>query len=263
MKRLLPLLLLITSSAVHAESGAYRVEVIVFRNLLEVAETTQVQELRSFSRYPDTEEINIPEAPIKKPAESINEQFAGDLVEILPNDLPDDLHIITRKSSRMDGVWRRLRSSKSYRPLVYAAWQQNRTDYYPAMRVHDSNIIDSQLRPPTNILIADLAAQDPLADYRSTFYLIDGSVQLRRSRFLHLFLDLEYRAESLQSLSEADFFGNNQFQPEPGLENAPEHGVFTLKQNRQIRTGQMQYFDTPYFGALVLVSAVAPTDDNR
>ena len=258
MKRLLPFLLLIASSALLAESGAYRVEVIVFRNLLEVAETTAVQELRSFSHYPDTVEVK----PAGIPAAKSSGQLLEGLAEILPNDLPDDLHIITQKSNRMDGVWRRLRSSKTYRPLVYAAWEQNRTDYYPAMRVHDANIIDTQLRPPTNILLADLAAQDPLAAYRSTFYKIDGSVQLRRSRFLHLFLDLEFRAETLQSSSGADFFGNNELQSQAGLENAAQGGVFSLKQNRQIRTGQMQYFDTPYFGALVLVSSVTASNNN-
>ena len=34
------------------------------------------------------------------------------------------------------------------------------------------------------------------------------------------------------------------------------YGVYTLSQNRQISTGQMQYFDTPYFGALVYVSNI-------
>jgi hypothetical protein len=33
--------------------------------------------------------------------------------------------------------------------------------------------------------------------------------------------------------------------------------VHILKQSRQVRTGQMQYFDTPYLGVLVRVTATS------
>lgn len=163
----------------------------------------------------------------------------------------------------MDDVWRRLRSSEGYRPLVYASWEQNRVDYYPPMRIHDQQIIDTQLRPLSHIIVADLTAEDPLSAYRSNFYRLDGSVQLRRSRFLHLFLDLEYRQETAQARSEAEPPASYDFlaaaaQVTPA---GPGYDVFALKQNRQIRTNEMQYFDTPYFGALVFVTSVmaAPT----
>ena len=181
MKRILPLLLLAFSSATPAESGAYRVEIIVFRNLEVMTEAIQEEELRSFSHYPDLQQMESDDISI----------------EMSEARLPDTLNIISQKSARMDGVWRRLRSSQGYRPLLYAAWDQSRTDYYPPMRVHNTRMLDEQLRPPTNIVIADLAAEDPLAAYRSEFYQLDGSVQLRRSRFLHLFLDLEYRDQQL------------------------------------------------------------------
>jgi hypothetical protein len=100
-------------------------------------------------------------------------------------------------------------------------------------------------------MVADLAAEDPLAAYRSTFYQLEGSVQLRRSRFLHLFLDLEYRlAAPTDTGVDMNFF--------PDTNDSKKFAIYTLKQNRQVRTQQWQYFDTPYFGALVLVSAIAP-----
>ena len=234
MKRLLPLCLLLISSAVLAESGAYRVEVIVFRNLAVNAEPVPSDELQSFSQFPALEE----------------------------SDLPDDLIAIAEKSSHMDGVWRRLRSSKGYRPLVFAAWMQNRTDYYPPVRIHDDMVLDTDLRPPTEIMVADLAAEDPLGAYRSTFYQLDGTVQLRRSRFLHLYLDLEYRETppvneaSPAGDMKASFF-NTEEAREPGMEKDAGYKVFHIKQNRQIRTGQLQYFDTPFFGALVYVTPVS------
>jgi len=286
MKRLLPFLLILLSSAALAESGAYRVEVIVFRNLDEVREgesgnrskdwpgppgtgreaglghvltkSVGVEELRSFSQFPDLEESSQHKNLFNNSAEASPNELPDDSAGVLRYDLPDDLSVISQKSTRMNAVWRRLRSSKEYRPLLYAAWEQNRTDYYPPIRIHDQQIIDTQLRPPTHIMIADLAAEDPLAAYRSSFYRIDGSVQLRRSRFLHLFLDLEIREEKPEVPVEPDFFSSSETQTGPGNSDQDniQRGVFALKQNRQVRTNQMQYFDTPYFGALVLVSAI-------
>jgi hypothetical protein len=259
MKRLLPFLLILLCSAALAESGAYRVEVIVFRNLEVMADSKLAEELRSFSQFPSLEEIRLPMGQLEEVVDELPSQPPADVPDITRYDLPDDLNVITQKGTSMSEVWRRLRSSQGYRPLLYAAWEQNRTDYYPPMRVHDQQIIDTQLRPPTQIMVADLAAQDPLAANRRTFYRLDGTVQLRRSRFLHLFIDLEYREEKPVTPVETDFLSGTDRQAalEDGHNNNVNPGVFSLKQNRQIRTGQMQYFDTPYFGALVLVSAIA------
>lgn len=239
MKRLLPLLLLLISAAALAESGAYRVEIIIFRNLAvstdpDWADPDWAEELRSFSQFPALEDA----------------------------DLPDDLVAIARKSSSMDAIWRRLKSSGEYQPLLFAAWQQNRTDYYPPMRIHDEMLLDEQLRPPTNIMIADLAAADPLGAYVSSLYRLDGSLQLRRSRFLHLYLDLEYRQETPQPGTQLIFFNANEPAPPDGngnrnnISKSMGYSVYSLQQHRQIRTGHMQYFDTPFLGALVLVNAI-------
>ena len=258
MKYWLPLLLFFLCSVAMAESGAYHVEVIVFRNLAVMAEADEVNELRSFSHLPSLEKavppVELPDQLVEEPITVPSEEPAEDLPEPIRDDLPDELRVIIQKGVQMDGVWRRLRSSKNYQPLLYSAWEQNRVDYYPPMRIHDQTIIDTQLHPPTHIMVADLLAGDPLAAYRSTFYQLDGSVQLRRSRFLHLFLDLEYREQKPALSAEQAFFAVSADQAED--ENDTAYSVFALKQNRQIRTRQVQYFDTPYFGVLVLVSPV-------
>ena len=227
MRRLLALLSLLICSAAVAESGAYRVEIIVFQNLTVTTEGLPADELRSFSGFPG----------------------------LFETDLPDDLITNEQKSNRMDGVWRRLRSSKGYRPLLFAAWQQNRTDYYPPMRIHDEIVVDEQLNPPTNIMIADLVAEDPLGAYVSTFYRLDGTLQLRRSRFLHLYMDLEYREDNQPSDpdTQTSFFNIK----DPTLPERTAYNIHSLQQNRQVRSSQLQYFDTPNFGALVLVTAIS------
>lgn len=260
MKRLLPLLLLLLSAEVMAKSGAYQVEIIVFRNLLATNEPIGVNELRSFSQFPDLENARHSELPALEPKAEIVESAIFEAPGVLSNYLPDDVLIVTQKSDEMDNAWRRLRSSKNYRPLVYTAWQQNRIEFYPPMRIHDQQVIETRLNPPTQIMIADLSSPDPLAAYRSTFYQIDGSLQLRRSRFLHLYLDLELRDVKPQDTFETGFADENDFQI--NMENTTDEidtfGVFALKQNRQITTNRMQYFDTPCLGVLVYVTNIQP-----
>jgi len=252
MKRLLPLLLLIATSAAMAESGAYRVEVVVFQHLQAEAEAVLVEELRSYSQFP---ELRPEPQPVDKTVMPTDGQPAA-----YRADLPDDLRVLTDKSTRMKDVWRRLTSSAYYQTLAYASWEQNRTDYYPPMRVHDENIIATEaIRTPTIGFLEVLSGNNPGVGRRN-FYGLDGSVQLRRSRFLHLFLDLEYRADTAQNaqLPSALDFSDIPSRMESDVDFSRAHRVFKLKQNRQIRTGRMQYFDTPYFGALVFVSAVQP-----
>ncbi|MCW8926514.1 MAG: peptidoglycan binding protein CsiV, partial [Xanthomonadales bacterium] len=191
VKRTLPLLFLLFCSAAWAESGGYRVEVIVFRNLAVTAEAAEVEKLRSFSIYPALEVPVLPPPNLVMATEMTDTvtQQPGDAGETAQPgevsaeprrfDLPDDLRVIREKSPAVDDAWRRLRGSADYRPLLFAAWEQNRTDYYPPMRIHDQQILESRLRPPTQFMLADLTAPDPLAAYRSAFYQLDGSLQLR------------------------------------------------------------------------------------
>ncbi len=284
MKRLLPLLLLLISPLVLAEAGVYRVEVIIFRHLNTTEVPATVDELRSFSQFPTLVkdlpiEIQIPELlaiPGADPSADGDDNESESDPDGLPddseddseaafpgwpvNDLPDDLQIFSKLSGRMDRVWRRLRSSVSYRPLVYAIWEQNRTDYYPPIRIHDEQVIDTQLRPPTQIMIADLTNYAPLVAYRSVFYRLDGSVQLRRSRFLHLFVDLVYRDETETLATGLSIDGAVSI--EDLTLNKPQYSVFSLRQNRQISTGKLQYFDTPFFGALIFVTTLASQSAN-
>ncbi|MGD9021137.1 MAG: CsiV family protein, partial [Lysobacterales bacterium] len=175
---------------------------------------------------------------------------------MLRPDLPDDLVVLEEKSQAVDDAWRRLRGSSDYRPLLYAGWEQNRVDYYPPVRVHDLEVVETRLLPPVNATITDPASADAMAANRRDFYRLDGSVQLRRSRFLHLYLDIEYRESGPWLASEPTSpRGLSGVQADAAF--AP-YTVFVLKQNRQVRTGRMQYFDTPQFGALVLVTAIAP-----
>jgi len=249
--RLSVLLLGLLSLNALAESGAYRVEIVVFRNLGTAAAADEADELRSFSKYPALED----------------------------SELPDDFSVVTKMGRTMDRAWRRLRSSGSYQPLLYAAWEQERIEYYPAIHIHSDRVIGSRLRSPAPLAApppaakrsgaagpvaveaepqefpaagpdepavahGDAAGDRPQPVY-DKLYQLDGTVQLRRSRFLHLDLDLEYRLDAGELPD-----------PETGQNINGATRVYRFRQSRQVNTGEMQYFDSPYFGALVLVTAV-------
>ena len=158
MKRALALLPVLLCSSALAESGAYRVEVIVFRHLAVAAEATPVDELRNFAQFPGLLEpvlepvveatldevvpAAIPDAEVPGAAQNDEPQEA--VVDLQPEelepvaepgpimlrpDLPDGLVVVEQKSPAMDDAWRRLRGSREYRPLLYTAWEQSRVDY--------------------------------------------------------------------------------------------------------------------------------------
>jgi len=243
------LLTLITGSCL-AESGNYRIEVLVFSHLDSTAEPLLVDEIRSFEEFPELGEPQVPAAPVQ----------------------------LKVMSNMMQDVSRRLRLSASYHPIMFASWEQTRIDYHPPVRLHDEELIAEQLSFPHGVAFIDLRKTDLFEDYLAPYYQLDGTVQLQRTRFLHLNLDLEFRhsllargtattnsdtagitgiivdmadinisqdGEIIESERIEDFLGPS---PGPAL-------VHALKQTRQIRTGQMQYFDTPYLGVLVRVTA--------
>ncbi len=84
-------------------------------------------------------------------------------------------------------------------------------------------------------------------------YVVEGAVSLRRSRFLHFDLDLDYRMPAPATVLDI-----------PGPPYLPEyqgHLVHELKQSRQVRTERMEYFDSPVLSALVWISEVERAEE--
>lgn len=240
--------LMVCPASSFAESGNYRIEVLIFNHIETDSRPQEHEEIRSFSGFPELGEPMAAHAPVKL-------------------DVMSDL---------MEDTWRRLRLSSGFRPLLFASWEQTRIDYHPPVRLHDDELIAKQLHFPHDVVFVDLREQDMFEDYMTSYYRLDGTVQLRRSRFLHLDLDLEYRQEllprpvpqmvigndqpAIPRVTESEPLGDEVLSGELGqlLDPSPGPGlVFGLKQSRQIRTGQMQYFDTPFLGVLVRVTATS------
>jgi len=102
------------------------------------------------------------------------------------------------------------------------------------------------------------------------FYALDGTVSLVRSRFLHFRVDLQqregvYEAAPAQPVVLPRGLGvPPAATPEPefeaaGVEPPPTaFRVFDMEQSRQVKTGQIEYFDGPVLSVLAYVTAIEP-----
>lgn len=214
----LALLACVASSAASAEAR-YRVEVLVFRHVDANATAEPVDALRDFHHAYRLDEQQPPEVPL--PATNAGQTFAN--------------------------LWARLQRLQAYEPLAMAAWEQSQVDFHPPVRIHDEEIIAERLRLPGEVFWLDLAGRPLFADYVHTLYRLDGSAQLRRSRFLHIDLDLEYRVDDPQ----AGMDGRS-----PAAAAAEPYRIHHLRQSRLVKTGEVHYFDTAWLGALVRVTPI-------
>jgi|GEM_PF-1020593 len=279
-------LLAMPATVAWAERGVYRVEILVFRH--NQAEHNPV-ESAELSYFPGAWRLFEERAVI----------------------YPEDPAPLGVMSDRMRDAWRRLERSEAYQPLYMQAWEQSRTDYHPPVRVHDDRVMFERIVLPEAADI-DLTAPDFFAPYRQRYHQLDGTAQLRRSRFLHLEFDLEFRLELISAKSEelpengipADMtltpveplpvageplgerLGESVFAPlEPASDEETVDGpepllswrpppplsspmpdtnpavpgalLYRLRESRQIRTGQLLYFDAPHLGVIARVTTTA------
>jgi hypothetical protein len=125
---------------------------------------------------------------------------------------------------KLGNEYRRLRAIAAYAPLVHTGWIQ------PGLPEADAEAFDLKV----------LGILNP-----------SGTIRVHLSRFLHITLDLTYRAEAglTPALATND-----------GLEEVVLAPRYHLAATRNARSGELHYFDHPAFGVLVRVTPV-PTQD--
>jgi hypothetical protein len=186
---------------------------------------------------------------------------------------------VTEMGPEMEAAWQRLRRSRPFRPLQYLSWEQPGVPPFPALRMHDLEIVFTEdpwldLREAagngaeTAIVFGD-TAPDPAVDAETVsgplpspilYYRLDGMTQLVRTRFLHLEVKVEIRepvfdpALAQAPAAPADSLPDQAPQPQP-----TSFLVHRLDQRRQVRTGRMEYFDGPVLGVLAFITEISDT----
>jgi hypothetical protein len=125
---------------------------------------------------------------------------------------------------KLANEYRKLRVLAAYTPLAHVGWVQ------PGLPEADAEPFDLRT-------LGDLS--------------LSGTVRVHLSRFLHITLDLTYRANSTETpaLTASD-----------GLDELAVAPRYRLVGTRNVRSGELHYFDHPAFGVLVRVTPV-PTQD--
>jgi hypothetical protein len=274
-----------------AQDTRYRVEVLVLTHLRSVEPATEADELRDYSSALDfltpVEEDEGEESSDETAEPSIAEE-----PEPEPAPEPDPNEVIHQEemSDVMREAWRRLRLSAPFRPQQYLSWEQGNQEPFPVLRVHDLNLVlvkDPDARERFKMIEADLLESDSEKEARDkkremiftapagdssnvpgeppetpeepeipgpvNYYRLDGTVTLRRSRFLHLDLDLQLREgtwepEPLEIIS-MDPVIYERAGPTSFL-------LHELRQSRQVKTERMEYFDGPLLSVLAFITAI-------
>ncbi len=146
--------------------------------------------------------------------------------------------VLRAEELRLSGPYARLRRLTGYRPLLHAGWSQE-------------GLGESVAVP---LPLSRLGTANPA-----------GTIQLHLQRFLHLTLDLDYRyalrrqpipapgraAASVPSSVSPDAPADARSGGLREIELAPH---YYIDEDRRTRNGDVNYFDHPAFGVLVLVT---------
>lgn len=285
-----------TVDSARAQDVRYRVEVIVLTHLdhgetpREAATPRDYGDAIDFLAPPPetTGESGETVEPVEEP---LPEPAAPGGQEASEAEIPEPPRVvhIEELGPEMQDAWRRLRLSGPFRPLVALAWEQAGDEPFPRLRVHDEEVVLS--RDPFSAVRERLEAGEavdpwllsglppllPPADGSTVtddvtlerlpppnlFYALDGTVSLIRSRFLHLHADLQWREPVFAAPAAEPLTLPRGLRAMPSATPAADaepvptsFRVFELDQDRQVRTGQVEYFDGPVLSLLARVTTL-------
>lgn len=144
----------------------------------------------------------------------------------------------------MSKIWDKLSAQQNITPLLHKAWRQTQTefknpDYIKLTNMDldesDDNQTIEQLTP--NVIDSDITNESPLSNkFIYPEFSLSGMVALSKGRYMHF-------GHSLNLFR--TYINDNQ---------EVENMVFSLKERRQVKTDQLNYFDSPWFGSIVKIT---------
>ena len=237
------------------ELREYAVEVIVFRYADGVYRGTELfppdpppevlpveGEIPEFSDVPGLGTTEAPaeaDDPPAAPADGVEDP--EDVPEEATDDQGPGYNIVPDSELTMGDTLDRLERLDAYEPILHFGWRQRLTAF-----------AESEAIP-----LATLAAPAPG---------LDGSFELYLSRFLHLAVELEQRAEPGppdarlgETKTDPLFDAGSRLPPPPdplsGVADSPEV-YYRISEDRIFKSGDLRYFDHPKFGVLVKIDRV-------
>ena len=267
----------------------YRVEILVLSLLQHEAVPSDAEWLRDFSSSLDFLKVEDGAGTQDDELFDDDELYAD---EDQAEEPWADVIFVESMSDVMLEAWRRLRLSALFRPEQYLSWEQSADEPFPSLRIHDLEVIQmddpyadlrgtdavkaeeedktvvftdrgNKLPGDSSEQAAEESAVEPELPEPTLFYRIDGTVMLRRLRFLHLDLDLELRQAVFeeQLLTPASSVNGESESGEPALPLPTSFLIHKLKQSRQVKSRRMEYFDSPVLGVLAWITSFELEDE--
>lgn len=154
--------------------------------------------------------------------------------------VPHAYRLINPSRLSLRGVWSRLGRSGQFRPLAHLGWQQPGLGPRSARAVH---------------LIAWGNATGGGAGLSP---IVDGTLRIYRTRFLHAEVDLLYRPEGGQVLRQGIGGSSGQGSGSVAVDQALGSGsAYRLAIKRKMRSKELHYIDHPLFSLLIRVTPLA------
>ena len=194
----------------------YQVEVVVFKHLEAMtAGGEQWPELMSLPAFGRAMEliVDLPEMSDEPPPlEGEDAADAG----------PIAFKLLERAERRLTAVERRLRLSREYKPLIFAAWRQPSFGVSRAKRIYLSDVKRRRLGDAVR---AGGASEDQIT--LASTPQVEGIVRVKIGHLLHVDVDFLYYHEGTP---------------------------VRLTETRKLKLNELHYFDHPLFGVIVQVS---------
>jgi hypothetical protein len=260
-----------------AKDTRYRVELIVLTHLQHNSEPMEFLQLEDYSSAIDflTPPPEDDEEPGSEGAAIDDATAETGITEVIdpleaPIDSPVDpnrVEHIEEMSDVMRESWRRLRLSGPFRPEQYLSWEQGEQEPFPSLRLHDLEVVlvddpyaDLRQELEETEVFTDQAvtidgAEEPGIPDPTLYHRLDGTVVLRRTRFLHLDLNLQLREAVWEETSLLTPLPIS----EPEEQETPRPTAFlvhSLEQSRQVRSRRMEYFDGPVLSVLAFITPI-------
>ncbi len=203
-----------------AKNRVYDIEIILF------AYKKQLPNAETYSNKPifDTANaLNLATKPANLPLTKPSDSNSNDEYTIAIDKNRSQLNVLAwfeHDSSffQLNAVWKKLKNAPDTIPLIHKAWRQPQTPFKKPQYVKISN---------------QQADSMPLPDLS-----VIGQVAFSKGRFLHF----GHQVNLIRN-----YYDSN---------NNPQNMVFAITQRKQIKTNEIHYFDSPWFGSIVKITEV-------
>lgn len=163
------------------------------------------------------------------------------------------LQPLPREDYRLDAITGAMARSAQYRPLLHFAWRQPGWEREAALpvRINIPFSADLPVYPENHPMRSPGAVTSPSSPasetaYRGAMQLLEGTLMVYRSRYLHLMADLVYQERLGPS---ADNSLN-------GVDAGIVYQPIRMQQSRRMRSNELHYLDHPRLGVIARITPV-------